>query len=224
LRVFRVARFAAQLPGFTVAEETLAVMTEMAEGGELETLSAERVWREWAKALAGLQPLRFFGVLRAANALQPWLMEFAELEVPLPPQLQEPMLRFGALGWLLTPPEAESLCARLKAPKAYANCIRNVSKSGTVLAHWRTNEPQLVYQALKAVGAFRPDGGSVAVDTLFSVVAACGDVDLGSLATEIDGINARVTAARLSADLSGAAIGKALDAARIAALSDAQER
>jgi tRNA nucleotidyltransferase (CCA-adding enzyme) len=55
LRVFRVARFAAQLPGFTVAAETQALMRNMTAAGELETLSAERVWQEFAKALGAAQ-------------------------------------------------------------------------------------------------------------------------------------------------------------------------
>ena len=43
LRVFRVARFAAQLPGFSVADDTQALLKHMCRNGELDTLSAERV-------------------------------------------------------------------------------------------------------------------------------------------------------------------------------------
>ena len=56
LRVFRVARFAAQLPGFTVCEETTALMADMVP--ELQALPGERVWQELAKAMAGAAPAR----------------------------------------------------------------------------------------------------------------------------------------------------------------------
>ena len=41
----------AQLPGFSVADDTQALLRHMCRNGELETLSAERVWQEFVKAL-----------------------------------------------------------------------------------------------------------------------------------------------------------------------------
>jgi tRNA nucleotidyltransferase (CCA-adding enzyme) len=54
LRVLRVARFAARYynEGFTIADETLALMTQISNSGELSTLSAERVWQEMQRALS----------------------------------------------------------------------------------------------------------------------------------------------------------------------------
>jgi tRNA nucleotidyltransferase (CCA-adding enzyme) len=71
LRVLRVARFAARYAhlGFTVAEETMQLMQQMAEGGELAELSAERVWKEMEKALLSPGAPVFFEVLREAKAL-----------------------------------------------------------------------------------------------------------------------------------------------------------
>jgi tRNA nucleotidyltransferase (CCA-adding enzyme) len=68
LRVLRVARFAARF-GFAVATETEALMRAIAAGGELATLSAERVWQELAKALMEAAPSRFFSTLRDCGAL-----------------------------------------------------------------------------------------------------------------------------------------------------------
>ncbi len=53
LRVLRVARFAARFHhlGFSIAEETLKLMAELTEQGELAHLTAERVWIETEKAL-----------------------------------------------------------------------------------------------------------------------------------------------------------------------------
>lgn len=71
LRVLRVARFAARFfsLGFRVAEPTLALMRQMAQQGELNHLTAERVWLETEKALAGPAPQVYFQVLRDCGAL-----------------------------------------------------------------------------------------------------------------------------------------------------------
>jgi tRNA nucleotidyltransferase (CCA-adding enzyme) len=69
LRVLRVARFAARL-GFKVAEETMQLMRAIGTSGELETLTAERVWSETDRALSEKYPTRYILVLRACNALK----------------------------------------------------------------------------------------------------------------------------------------------------------
>jgi tRNA nucleotidyltransferase (CCA-adding enzyme) len=85
LRVLRVARFAARF-GFSVAPETEALLREIAAGGELATLTAERVWQELAKALMEARPSLFFEVLRRCGALGQLLPEVDALfGVPQPP-------------------------------------------------------------------------------------------------------------------------------------------
>ena len=74
LRVLRVARFAARL-GFRVAPETMSLMGEIAAGGELLTLSPERVWLELDRALGEAHPDRFLRVLRECGALAVLLPE-----------------------------------------------------------------------------------------------------------------------------------------------------
>jgi tRNA nucleotidyltransferase (CCA-adding enzyme) len=71
VRLLRVARYAARYSGlgFTVADETMALMRVMVEKGETDALVPERVWQELAKALAELEPSRFFDVLRESGAL-----------------------------------------------------------------------------------------------------------------------------------------------------------
>ena len=80
LRVFRVARFAAQLPEFSVHSSTLALMSRMA--GTLVELPAERVWGEFRKALAAPAPQRFIEVLAAADCLGHWLPELEGAALP----------------------------------------------------------------------------------------------------------------------------------------------
>jgi tRNA nucleotidyltransferase (CCA-adding enzyme) len=71
VRLLRVARFAARLApmGFTVADETMALMRSMVVDGEVDHLVPERVWAETRRALAEAQPSAFLRVLREAGAL-----------------------------------------------------------------------------------------------------------------------------------------------------------
>jgi tRNA nucleotidyltransferase (CCA-adding enzyme) len=72
LRVLRVARFAARYHeyGFKVAPETLDLMTQLSESGELLSLSGERVWQEMERSLADPNPQIFFQVLYQCQALK----------------------------------------------------------------------------------------------------------------------------------------------------------
>jgi tRNA nucleotidyltransferase (CCA-adding enzyme) len=89
LRVLRVARFAAKLAplGFHVAPETMTLMQEMVEQGELAYLTAERVWQEWHKSLTTSSPEVFLDILRQCGALKVVLPELDALfGVPQPKQ------------------------------------------------------------------------------------------------------------------------------------------
>jgi len=71
LRVLRVARFAARYHhlGFSIAAETLQLMTEISASGELQHLVAERVWKETDRALCERSPDIYIQVLRDCGAL-----------------------------------------------------------------------------------------------------------------------------------------------------------
>lgn len=77
LRVLRVARFAARFAsrGFVIARETLLLMQQLAESGELACLTAERVWQECARALMEPAPDVFIRVLHETGALKVLLPE-----------------------------------------------------------------------------------------------------------------------------------------------------
>ena len=72
LRVLRVARFAARYAadGFTIAPETMTLMQQLSESGELEALTPERSWKEISRALMENQPQVFIQVLRECGALK----------------------------------------------------------------------------------------------------------------------------------------------------------
>lgn len=97
LRVLRVARFAARFAplGFKVAPETLELMQDIAESGELKTLSAERIWQEMHKALASPAPQVFIQVLRECGALSELLPEVDQLFGVPQPALHHPEIDTG---------------------------------------------------------------------------------------------------------------------------------
>ena len=87
LRVLRVARFAARFAklGFSIAEETQQLMANIAEGGELQSLSPERIWTETEKALQTDSPQTYFQVLRDCGGLAALFPEVDNLYgVPAP--------------------------------------------------------------------------------------------------------------------------------------------
>ena len=81
LRVFRIARFAAQFPDFSVHHATLTAMREAAAHNLLESLPAERVGNETLKALSALLPSRFLLILTTAGCLYPWFAECVNMDL-----------------------------------------------------------------------------------------------------------------------------------------------
>jgi tRNA nucleotidyltransferase (CCA-adding enzyme) len=123
VRILRLARFSARFADFTVAKETLQLMQQMVEAGEVDALVAERVWQEIARGLMEKKPSRMFDVLRECNALvrlmpevdRVWdaalsriVDESARLEAALP-------VRFACLTYRLSA-ELRGLCERLRVP------------------------------------------------------------------------------------------------------------
>ncbi|MCU0950223.1 MAG: multifunctional CCA addition/repair protein [Burkholderiaceae bacterium] len=79
VRILRLARFAARLADFTVADETRALMRQMVQAGEVDALVPERVWQELARGLMEAKPSRMLEVLRDCGALARVLPELDAL-------------------------------------------------------------------------------------------------------------------------------------------------
>jgi tRNA nucleotidyltransferase (CCA-adding enzyme) len=79
VRILRLARFAARFADFSVASDTMALMRQMVEDGEVDHLVPERVWQELAKGLMSERPSRMFEVLRSCGALKVLLPELDRL-------------------------------------------------------------------------------------------------------------------------------------------------
>ncbi|VAW99678.1 CCA tRNA nucleotidyltransferase [hydrothermal vent metagenome] len=81
VRILRIARFAARFStlGFTIAPETMQLMTDMVTSGEVDHLVEERVWQELHSSLNESQPQVFFAVLRQCSALERLFPEIENL-------------------------------------------------------------------------------------------------------------------------------------------------
>ncbi len=71
VRVLRIARFYARYAclGFQIADETWGLMRNMVSSGEINALVAERVWKEFERALGEKNPEKFFDVLEKIHAM-----------------------------------------------------------------------------------------------------------------------------------------------------------
>lgn len=97
LRVLRVARFAARYAplGFSIAPETLALMRQLSESGELKALTPERSWKEISRALMEERPDVFIRVLHDCGALQELMPEVEALFGVPQPEAHHPEIDTG---------------------------------------------------------------------------------------------------------------------------------
>jgi tRNA nucleotidyltransferase (CCA-adding enzyme) len=177
------------------------------------------VWQELNKALSCTAPGRFFEVLADAGALSPWLAEVEGLDVAFPPVLGSPLGRFGCLGWFLAPERMEALCQRLRVPRRYQRLSGLVARFGRNLAAWRQAPPELLLEAVSALGAFTRDRDP---EPVLVVVEACADVDLGSLREVLKELAAVTAAAFQRQGLAGRELGDAIARARLDLIRRAQ--
>jgi tRNA nucleotidyltransferase (CCA-adding enzyme) len=94
VRILRAARFAARF-GFSIAPETLVLMRDMVNNGEVDALVAERVWQELARGLMGKNPSRFFETLRSCDALAKIIPEVDALFGVPQPEKHHPEIDCG---------------------------------------------------------------------------------------------------------------------------------
>ncbi|MDL2283906.1 multifunctional CCA addition/repair protein [Oxalobacter sp. OttesenSCG-928-P03] len=87
VRILRLARFAARFPDFTIAPETMDLMKQMVQSGEVDALVPERIWQELSQGLMENQPSRMLLIMRECGALERIFPEINALwGVPQPEQ------------------------------------------------------------------------------------------------------------------------------------------
>lgn len=183
LRVLRTARFLARYAslGFTIADETLALMRQVSHSGELEHLAAERVWVETEKALGEPSPDVYFTTLERCEALPIWFPELmgsvlpqglaALDQTPRNSTLAVAHWRYAQLVSPLTAEQRDALATRLKLPNGVAQLARHTALTHTLLAapldgpnvlHWLERldgwrKPEQVEAQLALVSVLAPE-------------------------------------------------------------------
>ena len=168
LRVLRVARFAARYHhlGFSIAPETLLLMSEIVAAAELPHLSIERVWVETDKALGEMHPEIYFETLKVCGALEVILPELMVSQglaalTRSAAHIQRKECRWAALLADLPDARVTAANARLKTPQAFSLLALRVS-------NWRPKlkaalkDSTLCITLLKGLDALRreePFGG-----------------------------------------------------------------
>ncbi|TVP47376.1 MAG: polynucleotide adenylyltransferase [Halomonas sp.] len=145
LRVLRTARFLARYAslGFTIAPDTLALMRDVSQNGELEHLAAERVWVETEKALGEPSPDVYFTTLERCDALRVWWPELAGealapglaamAQTPEKSALAAAHWRYAQLVSALSESQRDALATRLKLPNAVAQLARHTALTHSLL-------------------------------------------------------------------------------------------
>jgi tRNA nucleotidyltransferase (CCA-adding enzyme) len=133
VRILRVARFAARFPDFSVAAETMALMREMVQDGEVNHLVPERVWQELSRGLMAERPSRMLAVLRECGALQVLLPEVDRLwGVPQRPEYH-PEIDTGEHLMLVLDMSAQ---LQQPLPVRVACLCHDLGKGTTPVAEW----------------------------------------------------------------------------------------
>lgn len=205
LRVLRTARFLARyaMLGFTIAPDTMTLMTQLSTSGELGHLVSERVWVETEKALAEPTPGVYFRTLEECGALAVLMPELIsesrdkslnELQSPLAQALERlqqlpeclddiAVWRWGRLVEALGAAERSTLAERLKLPNTYRQVgellaeTRELTQRACCLDNAQTAEAIMSW--LGAIDAWRR---SERVEPLVAIVS----LDSPRLAAQIE--------------------------------------
>ena len=223
VRVLRVARFAARYE-FAVALETVALMCNLVETGELDTLVPERVWAECEKALTETNPMAFFRTLKMCKADQllfPELKCSGFLETCFNDTPEDNNLRFALMCLKLTDEELNGLCDRLKVP----NEFKQRAVRGRTLVNVLREEltPESVVSALEAVGGVQnsenvEDALMVALHSAYNTEDFSNRMfTVGVLTPNVCGVRFADLTEDQQNTLQGPAVGAALRELRLAA-------
>ena len=251
LRVFRVARFATRYAylGFTIADETMALMQTMAHSGELKTLSAERVWQETKRSLLEQTPHVFFTVLSQAQALNDW---FAELENNVDAALTTLkaaveiekveaekseanssdaesvtlIKRFTALLSHLTEDDAKQLCSRLKVQNQVSEIVTLACKFKALLAN-TNNSPSDLLALFNGCDAWRREERFLLLLSAFASYAHTQGIDWqhqkGQIERALAAANQVNVQDIIATGVKGPAIKEAVNQAKLDAIASISE-
>lgn len=157
VRILRVSRFAARFPDFTVADETNQLMKKMVEASEVNALVAERVWKEFEKAMSEIAPWRFIEVLDDCDALAILFPIFKSKKLEVISCLKKICKMtsnvFERIVLMMQSTNSlediENLCKRYRAPKSIFEMIK------LIMEYRPVNTPHEILNLFTRLDAFR---------------------------------------------------------------------
>lgn len=225
LRILRVARFAARFShlGFQIADETRKLCQVMVARGDLNELSAERIFQEMDKALGTDHPEVFFKFLHEICAST---LIWPELDIGLLELLENSTTSTNnaqryALLFTQTPADKVDYRSHLlRAPRRYRELAVLCSEHLETFLKVRQLDPEQIVEFLRQLDALRrPARFTEFCATCLHVAALrgleCGQKEMWS---NFYSIVSGVSSASVDSSLNGPDIGKAIKNLQIEAV------
>ncbi len=222
VRILRVARLAARFPDFSIHSDTLYLMQQMVQQGEVNALVPERVWQEWVRAMRESTPSRFFHVLTACGALAilfPQLWENRVDEVALKQAVTlscSAKIRLAAYLHHLPPHQISALSQQYRFPRDYTELALLVSRYQTHFQQLLNSSAEELFKLLESLDAFRRperlEQFSIACTAIYSESYLCQAERLRKSYAAAKSVD---SAPLIQSGLSGIALGQALRKQRV---------
>lgn len=163
VRILRIARFAARYAdrGFRIAPETKKLMSQMVSSGEIDTLVAERVWKELERALGEKSPAVFFAVLADCQGIAILfpMINIDGLALKALTQAasvtDDIIVRFAVLMHAFSEKDILWLCKRYRLPTEYRDVALLVSQYYQQVLRFPQQSAAEILNLFMMVDAFR---------------------------------------------------------------------
>ncbi len=237
LRVLRVARFYGRFYtlGFKIESQTQALMKTLAESGELDYLTPERVWAELEKALNSTHPEIFIETLYETKALAAVFPQVSMLLESVQDSSTSLPLRALALAGqqelASTPVKLACLLhslnsevinvIKLPLPTRFLGLAKMVSQYYQIALNVRTLSAQDCLQLLDSLDAFRQANRFEQFLKVITILEQIYCIDIASsqfLEQAFLQCKAIIAQPFIAQGLQGKAVGKAIRLARIACI------
>ncbi|HXH74167.1 MAG TPA: hypothetical protein VNJ08_04335 [Bacteriovoracaceae bacterium] len=145
LRIYRVGRFKAAFPEFTIHPETMILNKSLTQEENFQNLPGERIFRELRKALQTDVPYLFFKFLKDLDALE---VHFAGVNLFHLDEVKDEKCRYAMLLNDLSLSEIEDMSSRLLVPNDWL-------KIALALKHFKSVAPETLVDFFYKIDAFR---------------------------------------------------------------------
>lgn len=208
LRVYRLARFKAQYPDFSIADETLELCRSLSLEDGFRNLTGERILSEFKDALSAKKPENFFETLQTIGALQfhfNCIRDWSGLNsVAL--KSHDPLTLFSFLMRKSTREEIDIFTRRLMIQNDWIEAARVASRVFSLLPLEKLNAEEVI-NLFYGIDAFRKPYLIKLIEKIFG--------DKGAALSKYFELVNQVTIKEIEEGIAGKDIGEAIKKLRI---------